>query len=384
MINPRKEHLLIKFLSKEASALELDELEKWINNSENELILKDFVKVQYAITIGMNKSAPNKTRERLFNEIRKDKNAFRKRKILSVLKYAAVAVLFMGVGYFFQQSPFNIENQKNVVPAQEVVTLETKNGEVQELSNAGSYQMKDKDGNILGEQKGNKLVYHKTKDSKKLTYNVLKVPYGKRFDIFLSDGTHVFLNAGSSLKYPVNFPEGKLHRVFLEGEAYFDVVHDSTPFLVNAQELDIKVYGTKFNVTNYASDNDIDVVLVDGSVGLKTRNGASEDLVKLSPGFKGGFNKTNKKLSKEKVDTTIYTAWMDGKLIFNNTPFKYILKRLERQYNVVIINNNETLGEEAFNATFKTKKETLEQIFEYFKKIHDINYKVFNNKIIID
>ena len=385
MISSRKEHLLIKFLSKEANALELDELENWINNSENDLILRDFVKAHYAITIGMSKTDPNKIKELLLQEMRRDKNILRKRKMRTIFKYAALAIVFTGIGYFLQQLPFDLGNKNNVVAHEEAITLETDSGEVTELANAGSYQIKDHNGHILGEQKGNKLVYHNAKDSKKLVYNVLKVPYGKKFDVFLSDGTHVFLNSGSSLKYPVSFIKGKKRQVFLEGEAYFDVAHNpKVPFLVGTNELNVKVFGTKFNVSNYASDNDINVVLVKGSVGLEQKNAASGDLVKLSPGFKGGFDKTKKIISTEKVDPTLYTAWMNGDLIFRNTPFATILKRLERQYNVIIINNNENLGKEAFNATFETENESLEQILEYFNEINNIDYQIINNKIVIN
>jgi hypothetical protein len=385
MINVRKEHLLIKYFSNEATAIELGELENWIGNPKNEIILRDFAKVHYAITIGMNDSNSNKTKERLLNEMRRDKNVFRNRKIQSLLKYAALAIVFIGLGYFYQHLPFDLGNKKNVIPMEEAITLETNKGDIQELSNTGSYQITDRSGNILGEQKGNTLIYNKRKNTKELVSNVLKVPYGKRFDIFLSDGTHVFLNAGSSLKYPVNFLEGEQRQVFLEGEAYFDVVHDSkTPFLVGTQELDVKVYGTKFNISNYASDTAIDVVLIEGSVGLNAKTNTSENMLKLTPGFKGAFDKTKKTLATEKVDTTLYTAWMDDNLIFRNAPFTTIIKRLERQYNVIIINNNKQLSHEAFNATFETKKETLELVFEYFNEIYDIDYQIFNNKIIIN
>lgn len=385
MLNPRKEDLLIKYFSKQANAAELDELENWIIEPKNEIVLKDFVKAHYAITIGMNNSNPNKIKERLLYEMRKDKSAFRNRKMNSLLKYAAIAVVFMGIGYFFQQYRFGIEYKKNVISFEEAITLETSNGEVQELSDKGSYQVKDKDGNILGEQKANKLVYHKTKNSIKLVYNVVKVPYGKKFDIFLSDGTHVFLNAGSSLKYPVNFLEGKQRHVFLEGEGYFEVAHDpTTPFLVGTQELNVKVYGTRFNVSNYASDTDIDVVLLEGSVGLETEKNNSKNVVKLNPGFKGAFDKSKKTLSTEKVDTTLYTAWMDDNLVFRNATFATIIKKLERQYNVVIINNNDQLSKETFNATFETNRESLKQVFEYFNEIYNIDYQFFNNKVVIE
>lgn len=383
MISQREEHLLIKYLSKEANAMELDELEEWINNSDNEDVLREFVNTHYAITIGMNNSDPNKIKERLLREIRRDKKLFPNKKLYTFFKYAAIAIFFTVIGYFFQEIPIDKVGEENLILREEAITLEMNNGEVRNLSDKGTSQIIDQDGNVLGEQKEGKLVYGKS--NKTNIFNLLKVPYGKKFDIFLSDGTHVFLNSGSSLRYPISFSKEATRQVSLEGEAFFEVAQDTDhPFLVGTHELNVKVYGTKFNVSNYSSDNDIDVVLIEGSVALGIKEKVSDDDIQLEPGFKGGFDKTKKIITTEKVDPTVYTAWMDGYLVFRNTPFSTIIKQLERQYNVIIINNNQQLAIEAFNATFRTKEESLSEVMNYFDNIYDIDYQIFNNKIIID
>lgn len=140
-------------------------------------------------------------------------------------------------------------------------------GSVKIINDANEAQIVNSNGSVIGIQKGNKMVYDGISASNELVYNELKVPYGKRFDIVLSDGTNVSLNAGTTIKYPVKFLPGKEREVYLMGgEAFFNVVKDTKhPFRVNAQELNVEVLGTKFNMAVYSEDESSDIVLVEGS-----------------------------------------------------------------------------------------------------------------------
>jgi ferric-dicitrate binding protein FerR (iron transport regulator) len=204
--------------------------------------------------------------------------------------------------------------------------------------------------------------------------------------VLLSDGTKVYLNSGSSLTYPVNFINGNSRKVYLTGEAYFEVTHTDDMFIVNTRELDVQVYGTKFNLSNYPEDPDTELVLIDGSVSMSDagKSKDSRDELYLVPGYKGAFNKANKNFINEKVNTSLYTAWMNGSLVFRNASFEKILHKLERQYNVVILNNNEKLAHETFNATIETDHENIEQVLRYFNKVYQIDYRIIDNKIIIN
>ena len=115
---------------------------------------------------------------------------------------------------------------------------------------------------MVGNQNGNKIVYDTETTLEKLVYNTIKIPYGKRFELQLSDGTIVHLNSGTTLKYPVKFIASGNRQVFLDGEAFFDVAKDKThPFVVNADNLNVRVLGTHFNVSNYPEDKLTDIVL---------------------------------------------------------------------------------------------------------------------------
>ncbi|WNH09502.1 FecR family protein [Thalassobellus suaedae] len=193
----------------------------------------------------------------------------------------------------------------------------------------------------------------------------------------------VHLNSGSSLKYPIKFIEGKNRRVFLSGEAYFSVTKDAKhPFIVNAKDLNVKVYGTKFNVSAYSEDTLTDVVLVEGSVGMYANNETSNKGTILIPGTKGSFNRVNQNISSENVDTLIYTSWMDGGLFFRKMTFKNIAKKLERHYNKKIIISNTQLENEIFNANFKD--EPIENVLGYLKESFSINYTIENDTIYIN
>ena len=378
------EHILIKFLSSSANASELNDLYRWILEPENRPLFDDFIKTHYAITIGMNEPDKDEIRERLLREIRKEKNRFQTKRFGRVLKYAAMAILFIGTGYFLREIMSDRSKGTTVMPSQDDIVLELEGGEKRIIKEEGSIQLTDTQGNSVGHQNGKSLVYQKPKGPELPSRNKLSVPFGKRFDLTLSDGTRVYLNSGSTIRYPTYFINGNRREVFLEGEAFFEVAHDDNlSFQVNTNEIDVTVYGTKFNVASYPEDSGASVVLVSGSVALSAKEQDSANIL-LEPGFRGTFNGTDKTFAAEKVDTSIYTSWLQGELVFRNAPFQNILRKLERQYNVVIINNNQKLGVETFNATIETDRETIEQVFEYFNRIYDIEYVTLNNKIIIN
>ena len=153
----------------------------------------------------------------------------------------------------------------------------------------------------------------------------------------------------------------------------------------NAAMLDlikVEVYGTKFNVRNYTEDFNSDIVLVEGSVGINNSEILEQTILK--PGFKGSVNKENFRVTTTKVNTKIYTSWIDGEVIFRNETFGQILKKLERLYNVTIINNKNESSNELFNAAIDVENEDIDKVLEYFNKIYNIEYEIFNNKIIIN
>ncbi|KAF2336271.1 FecR family protein [Flavobacterium daemonense] len=303
------------------------------------------------------------------------------RKYISI---AASVVVLLGIGFFYKQSLSTKSAEKEFDFKSNDIVLQLENGDIQVISEKNSSIVKDAKGNIVGNQNGDKLVYENSSNPEKLVYNTIKIPYGKKFRLQLSDGTFVHLNSGTTLKYPIKFIAGENRQVFLDGEAFFDVAKDKKhPFIVNADDLNVRVLGTHFNVSNYPEDPLTDVVLVEGSVGMYQSNQEFDALKNtiLKPGFKGSFNKENAKISTKPVITDIYTSWINGGLTFRNMSFKNIITKLERRYNVTIVNKNEKLANEKFNASFK--EESIENVMSYFNDIHGINYTIKGNQILI-
>ena len=132
----------------------------------------------------------------------------------------------------------------------------------------------------------------------------MKVPYGKRFNVVFSDGSKAYLNSGSVIKYPVKFIQNEKREVFLEGEAYFDVTENKKDlFVVNSNGIKVEVYGTKFNFRNYFEDFNSDIVLVEGSIGIKNLNFETDY---FKTWLKGSVDKENLSITTTKVNTSIY------------------------------------------------------------------------------
>jgi ferric-dicitrate binding protein FerR (iron transport regulator) len=259
-------------------------------------------------------------------------------------------------------------------------------GSVKVIDEKGNFKIKDKDGNELGTQNGNAIVYNDKVKIEKLVYNTLTVPYGKRFALKLSDGTKVNLNAGTSLRYPVKFMKGQNRQVYVEnGEAYFNVTKDvKHPFIVSNNNVNVRVLGTQFNISSYPEDISVSTVLVEGSVSLYDNDGIykSEKATLLKPGYLADWNKRNKSIKIEKADIEVHTAWINGRIILKHMKFGNIIKKLERHYDVKINNNNKSLEEELITATFDI--ETIEQVFEVIKELHPIKYIIKDKTITIN
>jgi len=191
--------------------------------------------------------------------------------------------------------------------------------------------------------------------------NEFYAPEGQISEFKLSDGTRVWLNSGTRIKVPVSF--NSKHRILsMEGEAFFQVTKDPFhPFLVNTNELSVKVMGTSFNVSAYQSERNSEITLIEGRVGIKELNG--ERLAKLLPGQQLVYEKATGVKVKRQVDTLPYEAWRDGKMIFKDRTLEYIAERLERWYNVEIDFQDQSISQIKFTGTI-LKNKPLSQVLE--------------------
>lgn len=377
-----------KYLSGKATEEEIEMLFEWIKaDPKNKKMFSDLKKV-WAIT-----SEENNNMGLAWHSIKKGIAKHERRgHYRQILKYAA---LFMGIlGGAHYCLTFNSDVSASFPTTQDSITLDTGNGNLEIISASGNKAIIGKNGEVISVQKGDTLNYSvkanrglaATASNAKvenLVYNELNVPYGKKFQVLLADGTLVYLNAGSSLRFPANFIKGLERKVFLTGEAFFEVAKDKDPFIVNANNVNIRALGTAFNVSSYPEEENVNTVLVEGSVGVYNHNEqfTVEHSTILEPNYMAIWNKDNNEITVKEVEVDIYTAWVSGRMVFRKTPFKIIRKKLERHYNIQIINENRLLDEKTYNAVFDV--ETLGEVMETLDESFSIKYVFENNKLII-
>jgi len=199
----------------------------------------------------------------------------------------------------------------------------------------------------------------------------------------LSDGTKVWLNSGSTLQFPLRFT-GKKRQVKLTGEAYFEVAkNENQPFLLNADELNVEVLGTSFNVVSYDEESVSEVVLVTGKVKLFAK---SDNIEKqygfLHPGQRVVFTKNTQKVICEEVDVKKYISWRNGDLIFRDDSMNEVVKRLSRWFNVEISVIDPEINDYVYKATFSD--ETLSQVLYMLKISAPIDYRIIESKPLPD
>ncbi|GEL09662.1 FecR family protein [Flavobacterium glycines] len=299
-------------------------------------------------------------------------------------KYAVAAsvVLFVAFTFVFKNQHQDIVPAKVVANKIEIGTdkamLTLEDGTNVVLEKGKSYT--DKNANSTGKE----LFYNKSNSSSnKVVYNYLTIPRGGQFAITLSDGTKVWLNSETKLKFPVNFEEGKARGVELVyGEAYFDVspstAHKGAGFTVYQKKQQIHVIGTEFNIKAYKDDSNIATTLVEGKVEMQFANVKQ----KLIPNQRANFDLKTNKVKIAKVDVYSEICWKDGVFSFEDKPLDEIMKVLSRWYDIEVVFENESIKKEQFNGVL-IKDRKIDEILRSIKNSGIINKYEFKNKTLI-
>jgi hypothetical protein len=293
--------------------------------------------------------------------------------VYSLMKYAAVALLFFAIGglqvYFFmnkQDKALQFVEISEPVPtsAKGPVLITSKGENVQLLHSNSTIDYTHKEVIILNEDS-----IAKSSSDNANALNQLVIPYGNQSKIVLSDNTTVWLNAGSRLLYPTTF-NGKTREVILHGEGYFEVSSDKEhPFIVKTSILDVRVLGTKFNVSAYAEDNVVQTVLKEGSVAIRKKDAGlfDKDLI-IKPNEMASFNKTTSNTNIYKVDADYYRLWTKGLISFEDADFIRVIKKVERFYNVSV--RFAESSKETIRISGKLDlKQSQKEVMEYLAKV---------------
>ena len=211
-------------------------------------------------------------------------------------------------------------------------------------------------------------------------YNKLTTPIGGEYSLVLSDGTKVFLNADSELKYPVEFSDGK-RIVDLKGEAYFEVHKDSLrPFIVRINGAEVTVLGTSFNVNTYGDDGQIYTTLVNGSVRVSSMKNKQEEILK--PGMQSVMNVQSGLLTVRKVDVEPYVALREGRFVFRAMTLDLIMRQLQRWYDFEVFYQNSELKDYEFRGVIKRDMD-LDKVLSVIKATTNVDFEVKGKVITI-
>jgi len=269
-------------------------------------------------------------------------NKSNKRLLVKLLVWSgsiAASICFLLITHHYVFSPAQPEIVNYATVMQRFESMPETSGDVQlVLSNNRKITIEGEEAQLDYREEGwvdinqcEKMEVKKEVEDEKTVFNQLIVPVGKRSSLTFNDGTHVWINSGSKLVYPVNFTEQK-REIFVDGEIYLEVRSDAErPFIVHTGVLDIKVLGTQFNVSAYADQSELKVVLVSGKVEIQQHNASMEI---LQPNQLFSYNELRHDFVVSTVDVSDYIAWKDGYYPFHQQDLGTVLAKLSNYYDV--------------------------------------------------
>ncbi len=301
--------------------------------------------------------------------------------------YAAAAILVLATLWFFNHksqdkpTPVTVQGQPNNI------LLPDYNSALLTLADGREIVLNEKNKGLLAQETGVKitqsadgsLLYEAVRGEKsdKVTYNTFKTPRGNTYQILLPDGTKVWLNAASTLRYPVAFT-GNERRVTLNGEAYFEVAHNpQQPFYVDAGGSTIRVLGTHFNVYAYENEQQLKATLVEGAVNL-SKDGQT---VLLKPNQQATIDKSTGKIIRTEIDVWNALAWKNGYFRFEKASLEDIFTAISRWYDIESVEYQGKF-DNRFTGTFQRSK-NVSELFRYLEKLAPIHFEIKERRVVV-
>ncbi len=316
------------------------------------------------------------------------KSASLRKRWMAVAKIAAIILLPLVLGVFIWLQTDHLN------PPSDTVSVELKPGvkkaqlilsdgqriEISDLANQAPIIQKG----VVIEKKEWALNYHAAEISSGkdtvINYNQLVVGRGEEFQVQLSDGTRVWLNSESRLKYPTQFASNT-REVELEGEAYFEVTQNpGAPFIVKTQSLDVQVLGTSFNVSAYEDEKSIKTTLVEGKVKILPQI-SSLSPVFLEPNEQAEFSQLTRKITVRETDARMATSWIDGVFAFEEETLEGIMNKLARWYDISVVFEDERARMSQFSGKLP-RFENCNELFEMIEKTTDVNFSIEDDQLV--
>ncbi|MEN8118843.1 MAG: FecR family protein [Bacteroidota bacterium] len=375
-----------KLQDESISQEEMDNLSEWANKHYTNKALLDKMQDPDAYKKWL-KELEIINKESAWMHINKVVKPQEKRKIyLTLLPYAAtvlLALLLSSLVYytvFYKHTIEQIAVESETIPTRKA-ELKLSNGNIVLLgSDVG--RIKENDGSFINKDS---LVVSYIADNntieKQTLINEINVLRGNEYQLQLSDGTKVWINSMSSVKFPVQFT-GSTREVEINGEVYFEVKHNaSKPFIVHTPEYDITVLGTAFNVSCYNDDATLHTTLLEGKVRIK-HNNESKETIELVPDQQYVYDKTYHKGKLKNVYASDYVSWVNGYVQFEDETLGQIFRELERWYDIEVHFENEQLKSECYTGLLP-RYEKVDIILNMMERVSNVNFEINDKKIII-
>ena len=321
------------------------------------------------------------------NQYKERRRSFSPNKLL---RYAAIMIFLLSVGtigfWLFNQPKQSyqfVSNNQNQAKSHSYITLS--NGKVVELNKETSKVALGADQQIVIDNE--KVIdLSKTSENNLSKMNEVVIPFGKKSQLILADGTKVWLNAGSRMAFPTSF-HGKTREIFLDGEAYFEITHQNElPFVVNTGDIVVKVLGTRFNLSAYKTDNLTETVLLEGKVVVRELSalGYLKGETILTPNQKASYNRNDRSISvKNEPDVDLSIAWIDGMFKFSQQTLVEVLNKLERYYNVQFLYDKDFPKTDLISGKLDLK-DSVERVMLALADVADLQYRINSEKIYIE
>lgn len=373
-------HLIIKAFLGDLSGEERERYERLMNepgllNNAKELGDKGYILSELKKEPRFRSEVAYRKLERYMHE------TTRERRIRRIgLVAAVVMLLLLGTGYYLFQVDTAIPEKQEIaiipVTAKAYITLA--DGVRVDLMKPKREDIKEKDGTLITRDSAC-IVYSQQERVTEIIYNELSVPRGGEYMLVLSDGTKVWVNADSRLKFPVQFT-GKNRDVYLlSGEIYFEVTRNGEhPFRVHTSRGIVTVLGTEFNVRDYADEREVVTTLAKGSV----RYEENEKVVVLQPGEQVAVNKEDGNLSVREVNLRELTGWKDGQYVFYNQTLEILMENIERMYDVTVFFVNPEVKQLRFSGDLQ-RYGRVEYFLRYIETGGDVRFVVKDKMISV-
>ena len=395
----RLEYLFQLCMHNGASPEEREEMLELMALPENESIAEKLLHKAYEVpkqTLDLSSEKSDAILNAIYNagKIESAPRLFPRRK--QFVKWAAAAAIFIGffsVAYFLiykkqQEQLITITNKNKILPGRNKATLTLADGSKIDLDDAKTGGIAKQSQLRVTKTAAGQLVYTITntnpassETTDKLSYNTIETPVGGQYQVILSDGTRVWLNAASSLKYPTQFAVGE-RKVELTGEGYFEVTKNrAKPFKVITGKQEIEVLGTHFNVNAYTDEDATTTTLLEGSVKIAAhlKNQSAQQSTILKPGQQSILGSTG--LAVQNVNTEDVVAWKNGYFSFNED-FESIMRRLSRWYNIDVVYKIDKDPDLSFGGKISRSK-SINSVLNIIETTGNVHFKIEGRRIIV-